>query len=506
MEFIGWMYDIAREQSPRAKTLRAVLQRSRESGYNAVGFYLEHRFRYDSAPWAADTGCLTPELVRELCDDLKPAGLRIIPFLNTLGHMEGFVRTVEGRPLAEGSRNGTEQICPLNPQTPAFVRGLVQDALSAFDDDWVHLGGDEPWQLGTCARCAAFAKAHGKAALYGQYYRELCKFVLERGKRPALWADMLNEYPAALDLLPRETILFDWHYDGGPEETTRRLRARGFDVVCCPAVHTYDASWCFLDQTCRGIAEHALAAAATGALGVLVTTWELAYFTHYPTIVPLICAAGEFLSRGMSWPDALEHCGGPDYARAADILGNQIPATSAFLAPGTWRLLRDRLIVRQNPFELWRDWRGEACGDVGGRILALCDQAARALPETHALQWPIALHRIAVEFVNRVEFAAREYENANLADCVSHLENAARVLRSLLRIALAAEIAGGSYVDRKRVNVLLGKVDRAIQRVVRAEERRRNADGRCVRPAFETLVSDGWIERDQAAWKTGTTP
>ena len=60
------------------------------AGYGAVGFYLEHRFAYDSAPWAADEGCVTPDLVRRLQSDYQPRGLRLIPFINTLGPWRAF--------------------------------------------------------------------------------------------------------------------------------------------------------------------------------------------------------------------------------------------------------------------------------------------------------------------------------------------------------------------------------------------------------------------------------
>ena len=97
MDFIGWSIDIAREQSPSEAWLSEVLTRSREAGYNAVGLYLEHRFAYPSAPWAAGAGCLTPQVARRLVDTCRDTGPRIIPFLNTLGHMEGFLRSQGGQ-------------------------------------------------------------------------------------------------------------------------------------------------------------------------------------------------------------------------------------------------------------------------------------------------------------------------------------------------------------------------------------------------------------------------
>lgn len=507
-KFIGWMYDIAREQSPKPHVLRDMLTQSLAAGYNAVGFYLEHRFAYPSAPWAADRGVLTPNLVKELQEEFAPKGLRVIPFINTLGHMEGFVRAEEGRQYAEGSRFGSEQICPSRTECVQFAKNLIDDIITTFDDDWVHLGGDEPWQLGDCPLCQKRVDDVGKAGLYGEFYRDLCGHVLDQGRRPALWADMLNEHPAALEYLPKETILFDWQYDNPPLETSQKLRDAGFDVICAPALHTYDAAWLHLNLSIENIEAHKRDAESVEALGVLLTTWEMGYFTQYAPVMPIVYAAGKYLADDTPIMDALREFADDDYAKAADILGNKIPATCDFLKPGAWRNLRDRLIMRQNPFELWRDWRVDACGKVGDEILSLCDAAARVIPVGHPLRWPIALYRVSVEFVNRVEFAARSYAGANREECISHLENARRMLVGLGPICDAAEEVGGSVVDRQRLNSLLTKVDRAIARVFRVmtnieDDVDEAGTGPRYRPAFETILSDAWLPRDQAAWRTG---
>ena len=116
MQFIGWMYDIAREQAPSEDRLREILGRSKAAGYTAVGLYLEHRFAYPSAPWAAGPGCLTPDVVRRLRAEAVSTGLRVVPFLNTLGHMEGFIRSEGGQWLAEAPGGETLQTCPSRPE------------------------------------------------------------------------------------------------------------------------------------------------------------------------------------------------------------------------------------------------------------------------------------------------------------------------------------------------------------------------------------------------------
>src|SRR5690349_17419848 len=94
-----WTYDLAREQAPTLDNLRILAELSLSAGYNALGLYMEHRFAYPSTPWADGARAVTPEMVRTVQEDFPD--LQIIPFLNLLGHMEGFLYTEKGRALAE---------------------------------------------------------------------------------------------------------------------------------------------------------------------------------------------------------------------------------------------------------------------------------------------------------------------------------------------------------------------------------------------------------------------
>jgi len=489
------MYDVAREQSPREDLLTEVAERSRAAGYNALGLYLEHRFAYPSAPWAAGPGCLTGDVVRRLQATFRPRGLRIIPFLNTLGHMEGFIRSEGGQWLAEGPAGfGGVQICATRPECRRFARDLVADICAVFDDEWVHLGGDETRQLGQCPQCAARVQSVGVAGLYAEYFAPLCRFVLERDRRPCLWGDMLLRHPGVLEALPRETVIFDWQYFNGPLQTSSMFRQRGFDVVCCPSIQTYNSGWCFPAQSQANIDEHAADAAKLHALGVLVTTWEFCYFSWLESILPLVYAAGRRLARGEDWDEALVAEGGRGYAEAAHILGNLVPQRSTFLAPGTWRRLRHNLFMTHDPFDLWRAWREEACGSVGEEILALCRQAEALVEHDHPLRRAIDLHRVGVEFVRGVEQAARWYTTGDKESAAAEVDAAACLLGTLRPAAEVGAERGGSAAD-------IHRLDYAVRTVRQAAERLRiYGRASAYRPAFDTAIRPGAVEHDQAAW------
>lgn len=497
MSLLAWMYDLARDQSPGVERLEDWLRRSAGAGYNALGLYLEHRFAYPSASWAAADGALTPDEARAVARTARRVGVRLIPFLNTLGHMEGFIGSRGGAWLAEGSPDQpllSLQMCPSRGECRDFARALVADALAAFDDEWVHLGGDETRQLGQCSACAERVARLGPGGLYGEYCGDLCRWVLDRGRRPCLWADMVLQHPDALACIPRETVLFDWQYDKGPADTTSRLRAQGFDVVCCPALHTFDSAWCFLGLTQQNADQHAVEARERGAAGLCLTTWEFTGLSSFESVLPLVMAVARRW-RGAAWHDAIIAEGGADYAVAAEILGREIPAAAAFLAPGTWRQLRRHLVFSQNPFRLWLAWRDEAPGDAGERVLSLCNAAERVLPAGSPLHYPIELHRRAVGWVRDVQAAGGHYTRGESAACVAALERGAAQLERLRPFVEAAALGGGSRVDGARLDVLLRHVAEVVGRIQALDL----AGGRWL-PAFEWLVMDGYVPGEQSGW------
>lgn len=495
MTFIGWMYDIAREQHPSEENLLELIERSADAGYGAVGLYLEHRFAYPSAPWAAGPGCLAPEAAGRLCRAARERGVRLIPFLNTLGHMEGFIRAEGGQWLAEAPGRGVLQSCPSRPECREFASNLVADAAAAFDDEWLHLGGDEAHQLGKCPICRERALEIGEIGLYAEYYGRLCREVIARGRRPCLWGDMLAKNPETLGEIPRETVIFDWDYEKAPADTAAMFRERGYEVVLCSAVRSYDANWCYLDETQRVIDAHTEEAGRAGVAGQLVCAWEFFGFSSLDSVLPVIMAAGRRIARGESWERAIATEGGEDYARGAEILGSQIPGLSPFLAPGGWRALREPLAKHGDPLRLWRAWREEAAGRTGDAILKALDETDGVLGPESPLLFPAAYHRAAIEWVRLAERAAARYARGDVDGSAELLGQGERVFAGLQAGLRKIASGGGSVAD-------LGRLDRVLEAIEEAAARVRSAPPEGGgRPAFEIVTQAGHTPGDQASWQ-----
>src|SRR5690606_18329247 len=103
------MLDIAREQCPRRDHPFTYAALAQDARYNALGLYFEHRFAFPSTPWSHGIHAVTPDHIRDLQSEFP--SLQIIPFINVLGHMEGFIYTEEGKKYREDFFKGL-QACP----------------------------------------------------------------------------------------------------------------------------------------------------------------------------------------------------------------------------------------------------------------------------------------------------------------------------------------------------------------------------------------------------------
>ncbi len=478
-----WTYDIAREQNPQRPHLDDALRLTQEGGYDGIGLYLEHRFAYPSAPWAHGQGCVTPADITSL--ESSYPEVDIIPFINLLGHTEGFLYTEPGKRFAEERFKGL-QACPSCPEFVAFAEGILDDTIAAFRSPIIHLGGDETAQLARCPRCAGTPAAE----LYARHFGPLCERTINSGRRPALWADMFREHPEALDHIPKETLLFEWEYFDDPRGHVEALQARGFEVVLCPTLHTYNSTWMNLEQaqanvdTCRQIAQE------TGA-GFCLTTWEAGLFGNYETLFPAIRAVGTNEDILGAYTAESENSG-----HWAKLMGVDLVALCGPFAAGRIRSgLKCRLLLYSNPFLAWMHHAEDLCGPVGDEAMKLADEAMAFAPTISARGVSVFLRK-AVEFVRFAEQARQAYADGQPGLAAASLSPCRQIFEDLEKVAVASEInAGGSRADIYRCRAAREHVERVIRRI------KEFGDGQLgYLPAFEILTHPKFMPHDQASW------
>lgn len=231
-------------------------------------------------------------------------GIRLIPQFQCLGHQSWKENTgplLNKYPeldLTPGAFPGNKGIyCRewdlLNPKVNKIIFALMDELIDAFQADAFHVGMDEVFLLGH--EKSPSTKGKDPAILFAkavnEYYDHLVK---KRKVEMLMWGDRLidakklkygkweasnNGTAPAIDLIPKDIIICDWHYGKRPQyPSIPMFIEKGFRVI--------PSGWNNLDAT-RELIKYSKTKSSPLVLGHLFTTWSVKKdaLTHYPPIV-----------------------------------------------------------------------------------------------------------------------------------------------------------------------------------------------------------------------------
>jgi hypothetical protein len=270
------------------KFIREVLPKE---GVTHLVLEFDYEFAFQSYPELGNPRALDAAAVKQLLKACRESGVKLIPQLNCLGHQSWADHTAallkkhpefDETPYVPADNEGIycREWCPLHPDLHKIVFALIDELAEACEADAFHCGMDEVFLLGDpkCPRCGG----KDKAQLFAGEVKLLHDHLAEKKRSMWMWGDRFIDRKAtklgkwsasetgthpAVDLVPRDIVICDWHYDTAPE-TPRYFISKGFPVLSCPWKNETVA----LDELKM---QRALAAEKNPGqpLGMLQTTW-----------------------------------------------------------------------------------------------------------------------------------------------------------------------------------------------------------------------------------------
>jgi len=292
------------DRESSAKELIITLPRLADLGVNVVVVEVNYSYEFQTHPELRNQRFITRATAHELAAAAHRCGIRLIPEFNCLGH-QSFGRRVE--PLLKVHPEFSEapsltltdtnvyclEWCPQAPGLNEIIFSLTDEIAEGFEADAVHVGMDEVYLLGAsqCPRC----RGKNPAELFAAQVNTLHDHIVGVKKRQMLmWADRVigakfqghsrydnaqNDLSAAIDYIPHDIILCDWHYEWRREyPSVPFLTGRGFNVWPSGFMPV-KAAMAFSDFSQQ----------QTNALviGWLATTWNQTSITNAPDWPPI---------------------------------------------------------------------------------------------------------------------------------------------------------------------------------------------------------------------------
>jgi hypothetical protein len=231
---------------------------------NTLVLRIDYNYQYKSHPELSDSGALTKQQIKQLVTVCKENHINLIPQVNLLGHqswagrLNSFLKVYpqfDETPWVKMPENYVwpnpenlycKSYCPLHPEVHKIVFELMDEICDVFETKAFHAGMDEVFYLGEaqCPRCGG----RDKAELFAGEVTVLRNHLESKGRKLWIWGDRLidgkttglgkweasfNNTARAIDLIPKDVMICDWHYDHA-DKTPVIFAMKGLSVITCP--------------------------------------------------------------------------------------------------------------------------------------------------------------------------------------------------------------------------------------------------------------------------------
>jgi len=240
----GFHLDL-RIQVMTPKALHELANELADFGINTLVMEWEASYPYQKHAVISNQYAYTREEVEAFISHCHSLGIDVIPLQQCFGHVEYILRNERYSHLKE-DRKEISQICPLKTEGDSLLFSeLFEDIASLHSSQYIHIGGDETYLLGHCADCSRKAAAEGKSKLFVDYMKMITNIIIDMGKTPVMWADILLKHPEAASELPKETIFIDWNYGWKTDYfgDIGALQKKGLQFWGSPAIRSHPDNW-----------------------------------------------------------------------------------------------------------------------------------------------------------------------------------------------------------------------------------------------------------------------
>jgi len=274
------------------QTLAEQLPELAQAGINVLIIEVNYGFAYQSHPeLRMGDQPITRDGAAQFAKTCRGLGIRLIPQFNCLGHQSWAKNTytlLTAYPeldLTPGAFPDNEGIyCrewdPLNPRVNEIIFPMLDELIDAFEADALHVGMDEVFLIGS--EHSPSTKGKDPAPILARAINDLhTHLVKKRGVDMLMWGDRLidghvykygdwesatNGTAPAIDLIPKDIIICDWHYELRDSYPSVPMFAeQGFRV--------WPGGWKKVDAT-QALIKYSRDLKHPNMLGHLFTTWS----------------------------------------------------------------------------------------------------------------------------------------------------------------------------------------------------------------------------------------
>ena len=331
-ETLGAMIDVSRGRVLKVDFLKERFDRMRKMGYNAVMLYTEDVFKLEDEPkWGYMRGGYTVAEMKDLKAHADRIGLRMIPCVETLGHLEQPLRWAD----YAGIRNTDSTLLVGDDASYALIDKILAFWQKAVGGTRIHLGMDEADGFAG----AKYAEAHPdrpSADVFLEHLERVNALCAKHGfTEPIIWSDMFyrlasskHDYfdpeakadPKLAARVPKNVRLCYWDYYHDSQTFYEGMieghRSFGSEPILAGGIQLWEHFLHDREKTLATMSAFVAAVKAKGCREIFFTLWG----DDGGTAIPGVAEEGLFacaeLAQGRTAEPTEENC-----SRFREIVG-----------------------------------------------------------------------------------------------------------------------------------------------------------------------------------------
>lgn len=217
LTYRGFMMDMSHTQLPKIDEIKQQIDFLARWKTNQYFFYSEASIELEGYPLLMANARYTKEQVREVIEYAKARHIDVIPNLELYGHLHDLFRLEHYSDMAVIPHGG--EFKPNDPRIKPLIEDWVAQISQLFPSPFFHIGFDETWLI----KLEAEKLKKPAEELYLEMLKQTTDIVEKNGKRPMVWADMLQKFPSIIPKVSQNIIAVPWHYNPLSESRYEQL-------------------------------------------------------------------------------------------------------------------------------------------------------------------------------------------------------------------------------------------------------------------------------------------
>ena len=206
MPYRGFMMDMTHMQLPTVEEIKSQIDFLSRWKVNQYYFYSETNIELEGYPLLAPEARFTQAEIQEIIDYASTKFVDVVPNINLYGHLHDLFKFEHYADLAITPYGREFNSTTLVRDT--IVGDWIAQFSAMFKSPFMHIGFDEAWLIDVEARRL------GRPAeqLFLEMLNTTLPKVVDSGKKPMIYTDMLLKYPEIIDRVNREFVGVPWYY------------------------------------------------------------------------------------------------------------------------------------------------------------------------------------------------------------------------------------------------------------------------------------------------------